>query len=300
MLYSMTGYGRAQGRYEDGRGALGWAWEVKSVNGKGFDARFRLPAGFDGLEGPARARLQSVARRGSMTVGLTLTEQPQTQRVVVNEDIFAQLLATARDLARRHDLAPPSIDRLLSVKGVVETQDAPEGDHDRAARDQALLGGLDAALAAFQEARAQEGAKIAQILSDHLGELERLTEQAARLEALRPEAIRARITTQMQEILGHNPPVSPERLAQELAMLAVKADVREELDRLRAHLADARSVIACGDAQGAGRRLDFIAQELNREANTLCSKSADADLTRTGLALKLHVDRFREQLQNIE
>lgn len=301
MLISMTGYGRAHGARGEGGASLSWTWEVKSVNGRALDIRFRLPQGYEALEIPARAQVAAIIKRGSVNIALALRQDHAAAEYRLNEAVFERLLLMTRDLARRHDMPPPSIDRLLAFKGVLEAvePESNQGD-DEAGRQKALLSSLGEALSALQSSRAAEGQKIAEALTIHIQSVQALTSEADSLEALRPEAARARLAAQMAVILEGQSSVSPERLAQELAVLAVRGDVREELDRLKGHIQDAFDILRAGDPNGAGRRLDFLAQELNREANTLCSKASDAALTRVGLALKLQIDRFREQLQNLE
>lgn len=291
---SMTGYARAEGQH----GPLAWTWDVKSVNGRGLDLRVRLPSGWEALELPARERIGARLRRGNVTANLNLT-RTAAAGLRVNTEMVERVAEILRDWQARYpDFAPPRLDAILGVRGVLEEGDAAEDDERaREAARQALLAGLDAALDALEAMRRQEGGRLHAVLTQRLDEIENLAGRAESSAALRPEALRERLRTQVRALLEAGD-LPEERLAQEAALLATKADVREELDRLKAHVAAARELLAAGGA--VGRRLDFLCQEFNREANTLCSKSGDVGLTRIGLDLKAVIDQFREQVQNIE
>lgn len=302
---SMTGFARAQGRLEGAR-AASWTWEVRSVNGRGLDVRLRLPPGFESLDVPARAAVGRQLTRGSVAVTLTVDAPRDVTSYVVNHALLGALAATAAAVASRHpDLAPARIDGLMGLRGVLEPANAETGtdaeaeaEAARELRDAAVLAGLDQALTGLGTARREEGARLDAVVAGILDQVEALRQRAAALAATQPDALRERLRQQVAALLEAGPVPSEERLHQEAAMLAVKADVREELDRLTAHVAAARDLLK---AQGAvGRRLDFLCQEFNREANTLCSKSTDTELTAVGLALKAAIDQMREQVQNIE
>jgi uncharacterized protein (TIGR00255 family) len=291
-LASMTGFARAEGE------ALGvsWAWELKSVNGKSLDLRLRLAAGFDALEPQLRALLAQRFRRGSFSASLVVTRTaPATVRV--NREALRQLIALMNELAGEIEAAPPRIDGLLALRGVVETVE-DETDEVVDARRQAVLSGWASALDRLAAARAEEGARLYTVLRAQLAELAGLLDAAAACAAVQPAAIRERLQTMLANVTRLAPGMPEDRVAQELALLVARSDVREELERLRAHLEQAVDLLEQNDA--VGRRLDFLCQELNREANTLCSKSADIELTRIGLSLKAAVEQFREQVQNIE
>ena len=292
---SMTGFAESTGSHE----GLRWRWETKSVNSRSLDMRLRTPPGYDGLEAPARRLAGERFLRGAFQISLTIEPQESARGLVVDAAALASAVRIAREIAAETGLAPARVDGLLALKGVIVADEAaiPLDPMARAHRDAALLESLAVAFDRLAKERCGEGAKLAVLLASQIGEIEKLVGEAARLAAAQPGALRARLSTQVKELLGEVP-VSEERLAQEVALLAVKADVREELDRLTAHVQDARALIAQG--KGVGRKLDFLAQEFNREANTLCSKSADIALTRTGLALKAVIDQFREQAQNVE
>jgi uncharacterized protein (TIGR00255 family) len=293
-LASMTGYARADGQSD----AFTWTWELKSVNGRALDIRCRLPNGMDALEGGVRATLAERFARGNITAALQLTRAAEAGGVQVNRALLDQLLALAREFDGAAGVAPPRLDALLTTRGVIEIGDPEEDDDVRSEREAAMLTSLDEAVAGLAAARAQEGQHLANALASQLADIDRLTDAALKHAATQPDAIKARLDQQLSALLGETPPLPEERLAQEVAVLVVKADVREELDRLAAHIVQARELLA---AEGAvGRRLDFLAQEFNREANTLCSKSADVTLIRIGLDLKVVIDQFREQSQNIE
>ena len=292
---SMTGFAESAGSHD----GLRWRWEAKSVNSRSLDLRLRTPPGYDGLEAPARRLAAERFQRGAFQISLTIEPQEGTRGLVVDAAALASAVKIAREVAAETGMAPARVDGLLALKGVIV---ADEGSAildplARGNRDAAILESLAAAFDRLAKERSNEGAKLAALLSSQIGEVERLVAEAGRLAAALPAVLRARLTAQVKELLDAAP-VSEERLAQEVALLAVKADVREELDRLTAHVQDARALIAQG--KGVGRKLDFLAQEFNREANTLCSKSTDIALTRTGLALKAVIDQFREQSQNVE
>lgn len=293
-LSSMTGFARAQGA----QGAWRWHWEVRSVNARGLDVRVRVPEGFEGLEQPARLLAGERFSRGSVTASLTLDADPARGSVRVNMDALSQVLAALKQLEGMVKAAPPSLDGILALRGVIDAQPAPLNEAELAARDAAVLGSLANAFDALKGARREEGARLDAVLRQHTQRMDALVGDAERLAAMQPEQMRARLSASLDELLKARAGVSEERLAQELALLLVKADVREELDRLKSHLAQARGLFA--DAGAQGRRLDFLAQELNREANTLCSKSSDIQLTRVGLELKATIDQLREQVQNVE
>lgn len=293
-ISSMTGFAREEGQFGD----WSWAWEAKSVNSKGLDLRTRLPSAVDRLDPAVRDAVGQRFKRGSVNIGLTIDRGQTTPKLNINREALDQLLALQADLAGKIDPAPPRIDALLGVRGLVETVDQEDDPEVLEARDAALLSNLASVLAALEAARLSEGARLAPVLDGFLNEIESLTGEAAGIAAGQPDLLRTRLAEQLSAVMETKPDISEERLVQELALLATKADVREELDRLEAHVAQARELLA--DDGAIGRRLDFLCQEFNREANTLCSKSADVDLTRVGLALKATIEQFREQVQNIE
>jgi uncharacterized protein (TIGR00255 family) len=293
-IASMTGFAEAHGSRDGAR----WRWEVKSVNGRGLDVRLRYPPGFDGLEPAARTLAGERFKRGSLQAALTLEAADSARGLRVDPAALASAIRIAREVAAETGLAPARIDGILALKGVIVQDDIlPADERERGLRDAAILETLATAFDALARARAAEGHKLLTVLTAQIDEIARLTAQAASLAAAQPAALRDKLAAQVKEMLAGGM-LSEDRLAQEVALLAVKADVREELDRLAAHVQEARTLIAAGEA--VGRRIDFLAQEFNREANTLCSKSSDIALTRTGLALKAAIDQFREQAQNVE
>ncbi len=289
----MTGFARVEG----GGGAIHWALEAKSVNGKSLELRVRLPPGFEWLEGQLRQAAQKALARGNVQVNLQIDRGETRARLAVNQAVLDELLSLARRL-QSEGAAPPSADGLLALKGVLETQEEAEGEEALQARERALAADAERLFAALAEVRQREGAALQATLMGHLDTLSGLVTAAAAAGAAQPAALRQRLATAMDELLGASPALSEERLAQEVALLVLKGDVREELDRLTAHVAEARRLIEGGGA--VGRKLDFLCQELNREANTLCSKSPDLELTRIGLEMKGAVDQIREQVQNVE
>ena len=293
-IVSMTGFAEAHGS----QGGARWRWEAKSVNGRGLDLRLRTPQGFDGLEPPVRTLAAERFKRGSIQATLTFDPGDAAKGLKIDAAALASAVRIARDVAAETGLAPAHVDGLLALKGVIVQEEGPTFDErGRAMRDAAILESLANAFDALAKARGSEGNKLLPVLTAQIDQIARLPDEAAGLAATQPQALRDRLAAQVKDMLGTGT-LSEERLAQEVALLAVKADIREELDRLRAHVQEARTLIASGDA--VGRKLDFLSQEFNREANTLCSKSSDIALTRVGLALKAAIDQFREQAQNVE
>jgi len=292
---SMTGFAESTGSHD----GLRWRWEAKSVNSRSLDLRLRIPPGYDGLE-PAVRRLASERfLRGALQLSLSIETPDGARGLAIDATALATAVRIAREVAAETGLAPARVDGLLALKGVIVADDGV-GELDpvaRGGRDAAILESLGIAFDKLTKERGREGAKLAGLLKAQVEEVERLVAEAGRLAAAQPVALKARLQAQLKELLDGNA-ISEERLAQEVALLALKADVREELDRLAAHVQDARALVAQG--KGVGRKLDFLAQEFNREANTLCSKSTDIALTRNGLALKAVIDQFREQAQNVE
>jgi uncharacterized protein (TIGR00255 family) len=293
-LSSMTGFARADGV----AGAYTWAWELKSVNAKGLELRLRLPPGWDSVEVPARGRASEVLIRGTVYANLSVNRAGVPPVVRVNESVLAAVLATIGDVAHRIDAAPPSLDGILALKGVIEVSEADESEEARGAAEGAILAGFGDALAGLSDMRRREGEALGRALSARLDELAVLAQQAEAAPGRRPEAIKARLAEQVAVLLDASERFDADRLHQEAILIASKADIREELDRLSAHVAQARRLVETGGS--VGRRLDFLAQELNREANTLCAKSNDVELTNIGLELKAVVEQFREQVQNLE
>jgi uncharacterized protein (TIGR00255 family) len=292
-LSSMTGFARADGV----SGPYVWGWELKSVNGKGFDLRLRIPPSWDPVEAAVRARTKALAR-GTVYANLSVRREGLPPVVRVNESVLSAVLATMRDLAGRIDAQPATIDGILNVKGVVEVLDQTESEDEHRAAEAAVIDGFDRALAILLEMRRHEGAALDAVLAARLDAIAALAARAEISPGRRPEAIKARLADQVAALLETSDRFDPDRLHQEAILIAAKADVREELDRLAAHLAQARRMLAEGGP--VGRRLDFLAQELNREVNTLCAKSNDVELTTIGLELKTVVEQFREQVQNLE
>ena len=291
-VFSMTGFARTEGEAD----GISWVWELKSVNSRSLDLRLRLPPGFDGLEPALRASLARLCRRGNVSANLSVN-RTVPPAIRINREMLAQIIALARDVAAQIDAAPPRLDGLIGLRGIIETVEE-DAEPVVEARRAAVVEGWELALHRLVAARAEEGARLFAVLSTQRAELAALVEAAAGCAAAQGPAIRARLEALLAELSGLAPSIPEERVAQELAILVTRADVREELDRLRAHIAQAGALLENGGA--VGRQLDFLCQELNREANTLCSKSADIELTRVGLALKAAIEQFREQVQNLE
>ncbi len=293
-LSSMTGFARSQGS----AGAYGWAWEIRSVNAKGLDLRLRLPPGWDAIEQPVRARAGEVLARGTLHATLNVEREGAAPVVKVNEGVLQAVIATLNSLAGRVAADPPRLDGILAIKGVIEVADAAESESERTAAQAAVIRGFDVALGELTKMRRQEGEALGRVLGARLDEISALVARAEAAPGRKPDAIRARLAEQIAELLEASERFDPDRLHQEAILIASKADVREELDRLTAHVAQATKTIRDGGA--VGRRLDFLSQELNRETNTLCAKANDMELTNIGLELKSLVEQFREQVQNLE
>jgi uncharacterized protein (TIGR00255 family) len=293
-LSSMTGFARRHGTV----GPYSWAWELKSVNAKGLDLRLRLPQGWDAIEAVVRARASAKLARGTGYANLTVERKGIASTVKINEPVLAAVIATVKNLAGRLDARPPSLDGILALKGVIEVMEEPEREEDRRAAEEAVIAGFSEALAALLAMREEEGAALGRVLMARLEEIAALTARAEKAPGRKPEAVKARLEAQVAALLSTSQRFDSDRLHQEAIMLAAKTDIREELDRLAAHVAQSQRLIAEGGA--IGRRLDFLAQELGRESNTLTAKANDVTLSSIGLELKAVVEQFREQVQNIE
>jgi uncharacterized protein (TIGR00255 family) len=293
-LSSMTGFARSQGA----SGPYAFEWELKSVNAKGFDLRIRLPPGWDEIEALAKKRAGEVLSRGTVYANLNMKRTNAASAVRVNEDVLASVVRVASMLAGKIDAVAPSVDGLLAIKGVIEIVE-PESDEaeDKAAMA-AAAAAFDEALADLVAMRRREGTALGQILIQRMDEIEILAKRAEAAPGRKPEAIRARLAEQIAALLESSDRFDADRLTQEALLIAAKADIREELDRIASHISQAREMIGKGGP--VGRRLDFLAQEFNREVNTCCSKSNDIELTNTGLEMKNVVEQFREQVQNLE
>ena len=268
-LSSMTGFARAHGA----SAGYAWAWEIKSVNAKGLDLRLRMPTGWDAIEPPVRAKAADVLARGTIYATLTVERRGAPAQVRVNEDVLAAVLAVVKQLSGRVDAERPRLDGLLAIKGVVDVVDAEEREDERRAVEAAVVAGFAKALADLVEMRRREGDALGRILSARLDEITALIARAETAAARRPELMKSRIAEQVALLLDTSDRFDPDRLHQEAVLIAAKADVREELDRLVSHVEQAQGMVTKGGA--VGRRLDFLSQEFNRESNTLCAKAND-------------------------
>jgi uncharacterized protein (TIGR00255 family) len=293
-LSSMTGFARSHGA----SGPYTFEWELKSVNAKGFDLRMRLPPGWDELEAFAKKRAGEVLSRGTVYANLNVKRTGAASTIRINEEVLASIVKVAGVLAGKIDAVAPSIDGLLGIKGVIEVVEPESSEDEDKAAKAAAAAAFDQALLDLLEMRQREGVTLGQILSQRMDELERLAQKAEAAPGRRPEAIKARLAEQIAALLETSDRFDPDRLNQEALLIAAKADIREELDRIASHISQTREMIGKGGP--IGRRLDFLAQEFNREVNTCCSKSNDLELTNTGLAMKNVVEQFREQVQNLE
>ena len=290
----MTGFARAEGCDGDDR----WAWEVRSVNARNLDVRVRLPPGHEHLEAEARGLARARFRRGSLSIHLSRERAARPDRYRLNREALADMLGLIDELKAAVGAPPPRAEALIALPGVLEPAGEEEPDDRRGRCDAAMIETLRDALDETARMRAGEGARLAAAVEEHVAAIDLRRAEAADAAALQPAAIRDRLRERLAGLLDGESRVPEDRLAQEVALLASRADVREELDRLAAHVAAARDLIRQGGA--VGRRLDFLCQEFNREANTLCAKAAELKLTQTGLELKAAVERLREQVQNVE
>jgi uncharacterized protein (TIGR00255 family) len=293
-LSSMTGFARSHGA----SGPYSFEWELKSVNAKGLDLRLRLPPGWDELETYAKKRAAELLVRGTVYATLNVKRANALSVVKINEEVLASVIKVASQLAGRIDAVAPSIDGLLAIRGVVEVVEPESNEEEDKAAKAAASSAFDTALADLVTMRRREGVTLGQILGQRMDEVAALAKKAEATPGRKPEAIRARLAEQVATLLETSDRFDPDRLSQEALLMAAKADIREELDRIASHVAQARELIAKGGA--VGRRLDFLAQEFHREVNTCCSKSIDIELTNTSLEMKNVVEQFREQVQNLE
>jgi uncharacterized protein (TIGR00255 family) len=293
-LSSMTGFARGHGV----AGSYAWAWELKSVNAKGLDLKLRLPPGWDAIDPAVRAKAAEVLARGSVFANLTVNREGTAPVARVNEPVLNAVLTALNRLSGKVEAAPPSLDGILSLKGVIEVSEAEESEDERGVAETAIVKGFGDTLKGLADMRRTEGETLGKILTERLSEIGTLAARAEAAPGRKPEAIKARLAEQVAMLLEASLRLDPDRLHQEAVLLATKIDIREELDRLAAHVAQAKKLIGSGGP--VGRKLDFLAQELNRESNTLCSKANDLELTNIGLELKAVVEQFREQVQNLE
>ena len=293
-LSSMTGFARSH----SASGPYAFEWELKSVNAKGFDLRMRLPPGWDDLEALAKKQAGELLARGTVYANLNIKRTGAVATVRVNEDVLASVVRVAGELAGRIDAVAPSIDGLLAIRGVIEVVEPESNEAEDKAAKAAAAAAFEQALADLVEMRRREGTTLGQILSQRMDEIERLARKAEAAPGRKPDAIKARLAEQIAALLDASDRFDPDRLNQEALLIAARADIREELDRIASHISQAREMIGKGGP--VGRRLDFLAQEFNREVNTCCSKANDLELTNTGLEMKNVVEQFREQVQNLE
>ncbi|MBT8410870.1 MAG: YicC family protein [Octadecabacter sp.] len=296
MIRSMTAFATRAGQSD----TASWGWEVRSVNGRGLDLRLRLPEGIEGLEAAVRAAVTKMATRGNITVGLRLNREQAAGALQIDQtrlDLILDALDAVQERAfdKGVTLGQPTAADVLAQRGVLV---AGEGEDDSSTLLPALLADFEQALEAFITMRKAEGAALQTVLADQIDQIEQLTAQAVALSAQRTADTKAALSAALARVMDAASGAEPDRVAQELALIAVKSDITEEIDRLGAHVTAARALLAEGGA--VGRKLDFLTQEFNREANTLCSKAQHKDLTGIGLALKAVIDQMREQIQNVE
>ena len=293
-LQSMTGFARREGT----SGRWRWAWELRSVNGKGLDLRLRFPPGLERMESDVRRLAGERFSRGNMQASLSVSAGESRIETVLNQEALSAVLALRDQLGGIIDPAPLQLDTLLAIRGIIEFRESEDGDEAIAARDSDIVEGLIAALADLRHMRETEGAALSRVLLDHVATIEGLTEVIERDPSRSPQEISTRLAAQVALLMDGSGKLHRDRLHAEAALLATKADLREEIDRLKAHVVAARDLLGKGGP--VGRKLDFLAQEFNRESNTICSKSNAAAITAAGIELKVVIDQFREQVQNLE
>jgi uncharacterized protein (TIGR00255 family) len=293
-LTSMTGFAASSGEVD----GIDWRWDLRTLNGRGLDMRVRVPPGFEHVEPAARERIARVVARGNCQAGLQIRRSTAGADLTINEAALARVMELVAAIRARGDIAAPRADGVLALKGVLDAPEPGQGGESRDVATGAMIAGLERALTDLGEARRREGDELARSLLAQLGEISALVDAIAALPTRTREAQLERLRGQLERLLETGIELSSERLQQEAALLATKVDIREEIDRVNAHVEAARGLIGADGA--VGRRLDFLAQEFNREANTICAKSSDIETTRLGLELKAVIDQFREQVQNVE
>lgn len=293
-INSMTGFARSGGNAD----GMAFHWELRSVNGRGLDIRFRLPPGYDAIEGPAREAASKRFARGNITATLVIEAASESSGIRINQQALTTILAAIEDLQNHARFDRPRPEAILGLRGVIEPANTTRSDEEQAKRQSVVLGAFRDAINGLAQARAEEGARLAPVLDAALVRIEDLTNRIAAHPSRRPELISERLAQQIRRLVETDVPLEPDRLHQEAILAATRADVEEELKRLTAHVAAGRELLA--ETVATGRRLDFLAQEFNREANTICSKANDIEITRMGLDLKAVIDQLREQVQNIE
>ena len=298
-LSSMTGFARTEGQIKISSGTdYSWVWEIRTVNGKALDIRCRIPSGLDAFDQHIKKTLKNHLSRGSVNVNLTITQEGDHSSVKVNYNILEQLTKAAVDLSAKFNLPPPSIDSFLNIKDVVEITDTAQDEKILKERDNALKTSFLEAVESLKTARKDEGKAIEEMLLGTVDEIEEYLVSGERIAAQQPEILKNKFLEKVNNLLGKDSSLDPDRVIQEIVILATKADVKEETDRLHAHIISARTLLKTKGS--VGRKLEFLCQEFNREANTLCSKSSSVELTNIGLSLKTAIDQLREQIQNIE
>jgi uncharacterized protein (TIGR00255 family) len=293
-LQSMTGFARVEGYNDTAR----WIWEVRSVNGKSLDFRLRLPPGSDEQQLQIRKLVSKYFSRGNLQINLTIERQDAVALPVVNQPELDTVIAAIASLQERLDCPAPAAEQILAIKGVMETGAIEESEEQKATLADALMKDFDKLMKELEKARAGEGDIVVKILENQLDKLNKLTLAITNDPSRKPDQIKIRLESQISVLLDNTAGLDFDRLHQEAAILAAKADLREELDRLNAHIGSARQLLS-GDGP-VGRRLDFLCQEFNRECNTICSKSNASPVTAAGLDMKVVIDQIREQVQNLE
>ena len=290
----MTGFARLGGV----KNGFRWFWEIRSLNSRSLDLRLRLPRGLERLEPILNTLASDRITRGNVSATLSLVRPPRKRTLSINHNYLEQIVALSKKFSNGLDILPPKLDGLLGISGVLEEQEEEETEAEQQAFDEMISTSFNFALDELVLNRKEEGKRLFIFIRKHLDEIAALTKKALALSSIQPAALEKKLRRQIEELIAIEPQLSEERLAQEVALLVVKGDIREEIERITAHIEAAK--ILLGSSTSIGRKFDFICQEFNREANTLCSKSGDIELTKIGLEIKTSIDRLREQVQNIE
>ena len=293
-LQSMTGFARVTGRNDEAN----WVWEVRSVNGKGLDFRLRTPPGHDNLQPQIRKLVSKYFSRGNLQINLTIDRPGSQPLPVVNEAALANVLEAIAELQKTIECSPPAAEKILAIKGVMEAGQLEDNEDQRAALEKALMIDFDKLLKELEKARSAEGAAVVGFLSDQVNQIDMQTKAINGDPSRSLEQIKQKLSQQVARLLENTTGLDVDRLHQEAAILAAKADLQEELDRLSAHIDSARQLLSANEP--VGRKLDFLCQEFNRECNTICSKSNATTVTAIGLDMKVVIDQLREQVQNLE
>lgn len=297
-IASMTGFARTNGNISLGQNNIAWTWEIKSVNGKSLDLKLRLPSGFDDMSVTLKNKASEILNRGSVSAFLELTTENLSKNIKIDEKLLEDLTLQAVALCQKHpEIAMATAGELLSQRGVVEQDENTLSDEDLLTLKEKILADFISTCQKLQYDRQKEGEKIKNALGTILEKINEITLNIEKIFEILPEKLKEKLLAQIKSV-SDDISISEDRLAQEIVLMVTRADIKEEIDRLKTHIKSAYNLLESDEA--VGRRLDFLCQELNREANTTCSKASDIAITNMGMELKALIEQFREQVQNIE